>query len=133
MAKYLDSNGLSHFMTLIKSAFSVKTHTHSITPTTGAACSVTPGSAASLSTNTVTITPVTSKTVVTGVTPMSATVSSGECTLVITADSASTGDSVNNGTAVSIKEVDTFTANTPTAVTANTVVTGVSATGQASA
>lgn len=34
MAKYIDSNGLSHFMTLIKSAFSLKTHVHSLPTTT---------------------------------------------------------------------------------------------------
>jgi len=174
MAKYLDSNGLSHLMTLIKTALSGKSatgHTHPIgNPTTGAAASVTAGTAASLSTNTVSIPNVTSvgsaptlgtafsipnitkKTVVTSHTAMSATVASNSNVLVITKDSSSTGDSVTEGTAfsvpnvtsvgsaptlgtaISIKEVDTFTANTPTAVTPATVVTAIpSTTGQASA
>ncbi len=168
MAKYLDSNGLSHLMTLIKSAISGassalinRTHRHSVGATTGAAASVTAGTAASLSTNTVSVPNVTSvgsaptlgtafsipniskKTVVTSHTAMSATVASNSNTLVITKDSSSSGDSVTEGTAfsvpnvtsvgsaptlgtaISVKEVDTFTANTPTAVTPNTVVTAV--------
>lgn len=212
MAKYLDSNGLSHFMTLIKSLFSVKTHTHPIGKSTGASVTVTAGTAASLSTETKTfvtdaskvtlgtpssitpvtkktvvtggsktsipniskktvVTGVTKKTVVTGHTPMSAVCSQGLLTLtadsvttgdsvtVTTGDSVTvgtaieaytsltTGDSVTEGTAVDIpnvtvadastdtvKGVDTFTANTPTAVTPKTVVTSVDAnTGQASA
>ena len=40
----------------------------------------------------------------------------------------STGDSITLGTAMSAKAVDTFTPNTPTAVTSKTVVTDVTAT-----
>lgn len=80
MAKYLDSNGLSHFMGILKGL--LHKHTVSITPTTD------------------TITPVTSKTVVTSHTAMSALPDGGHAaTLVITKDSSSTGASVTAGTA----------------------------------
>lgn len=207
MAKYLDSNGLAHLITLIKGAFSVKSHTHSIgTPTTGPAATVTAGTAASLSTETKTfvtsaskltmgtaapIKPITKKTVVTGGTKTAipnisvesksipnvtnagsaatASVSGHKATFTngtaptlgtaISVGSASegtaieaytaltTGDSVTEGSAISVpqftvadaatgtvKGVDTFTANTPTTVTSNTVVIAIpNATGSASA
>ena len=201
MAKYLDSNGLSHFMTILKGLL----HSHTIgNPTTGPAASVTAGTAASLSTETKTFvteaskvttgTPISvpnisKKTVVTGgsttnvpnisvtsksipnvtsvgtaasasVTGHKATFTNGTAPTLGTAisvgsastgtpiaayTSLTTGDSVTVGTAISVpnlsaeaaptgtvKGVDTFTANTPTAVTPNTVVTGIpSSTGQA--
>ena len=80
MAKYLDSNGLSHFMTLIKNAISSatsglisRTHRHTIGSVTGTAASlstetktfVTEASKVTLGTP-ASITPVTKKTVVTG-------------------------------------------------------------------
>lgn len=153
MAKYLDSNGLSHFMTLIKSLFSVKTHTHSIGKSTGASVTVTAGTAANLSTVTKTfvtdaskvtlgtaksITPVTKKTVVTGVTkktvitghtPMSAVCSQGLLTL--TADSSTTGDSVTvttgdsvtAGTAISVPQLTVAAASTDTVKGVDTFTT----------
>ena len=83
MAKYLDSNGLSHFMGILKGLL----HKHTVT--------VTP--------STTTITPVTKKTVVTSHTAMSAVPDSTHpATLKITADSATTGDSVTAGTAATV-------------------------------
>ena len=58
MAKYLDTNGLSYFWQKLKQAFSFVGHTHTV--------SVTPGSAASLRTEDVSIPTITKKTVVTG-------------------------------------------------------------------
>ena len=105
MAKYLDSNGLSHFMGILKGL--LHKHTVTITPTTD------------------TITPVTSKTVVTSCTKKTVVTShtamsavpdgTHPATLVITKDSSSTGDSVTVGTGASV-----------TTGTAKTVVTGIS-------
>lgn len=165
MAKYIDSNGLSHLIGKIKATFSVKSHTHPITSTTGDSVTVTPGTAASLTTTNLSIpniskktvvtggtktaipnvtdvgepptlgtaftipnvgkktvvTGVTKKTVVTGVTkktvvtsisPMSATVSDGN--LLLTADSATTGDSVtvSTGDSVTVSTGDSVTLGT---------------------
>ena len=127
MAKYLDEPGLIHFMTLIKTAIAnvsttliARTHRHTIGSSTGSAASVTAGTAASLSTTTKTfvtsaskltmgtaksIKPITKKTVVTG----------GSKTSI-------PNISVGTATTDTVKGVDTFTANTPTAVTPATVV-----------
>ena len=100
MAKYLDSNGLSHFMTILKGLL----HSHSIgNPTTGSAASVTPGTAASLTTETKTF--VTEASKVTAGTPISVP-----------------NISVAAATTDTVKGVNVFTANTPTAVTKKTVV-----------
>lgn len=56
MAKYLDTNGLSYFWQKLKQAFSFVGHTHTV--------SVTPGTAASLTTDDVSIPSISSKTVV---------------------------------------------------------------------
>ena len=125
MANYLDENGLSYFYQKLKAKFAKAAHTHPVGSTSGAACSVTPGTAASLTTESKSITPVTSKTVVVSETPMSATMTNQ--TLVITADVPTTGASVTSGAAVTWDGVGTFTPNTPTAVTPNTVVTAVNA------
>lgn len=58
MAKYLDTNGLSYFWQKLKQAFSFVGHTHAV--------SVTPGSAASLTTDDISIPNIASKTVVIG-------------------------------------------------------------------
>ena len=58
MAKYLDSNGLSYFWQKLKQYFSKIGHTHSV--------SVTAGTAASLTTTSISIPNITKKTVVTG-------------------------------------------------------------------
>ena len=61
MAKYLDDSGLSYFWEKLKNYFSIKGHTHTV--------SVTAGTAASLTTEAVSVAQFASKTVVTGVTP----------------------------------------------------------------
>ena len=100
MAKYLDSNGLSHFMTILKGL----RHFHSIgNPTKGSAASVTAGTAASLSTENKTF--VTEASKVTTGTPISVP--------NISVEAASTD---------TVKGVNVFTPNTPTSVTKKTVV-----------
>lgn len=56
MAKYLDTNGLSYFWQKLKQAFSFVGHTHTV--------SVTPGTAASLTTDDVSVPVISSKRVV---------------------------------------------------------------------
>ena len=100
MAKYLDSNGLSHFMTILKGL----RHSHSIgNPTKGSAASVTAGTAASLSTENKTF--VTEASKVTTGTPISVP--------NISVEAAATD---------TVKGVNVFTPNTPTSVTKKTVV-----------
>lgn len=144
MAKYIDSNGLSHVFTLLKGYFSKIGHTHTVNVTTGDSVTVTAGTAASLSTTTHTIPNVTSVgTAPTLGTPIVAVrnvtvstdlnVDAGVLSLlggttVQTVDIpnvTSVGTTPTLGTAFSVKGVDAFTANTPTAVTKNTVVTSV--------
>lgn len=118
MAKYLDENGLQHFMSLIKTGIAnvsttliARTHRHTIGSSTGSAASVTAGTAASLSTTTKTfvtsaskltmgtakpIKPITKKTVVTG----------GSTTSI-------PNISVAAATTDTVKGVNVFTANTP--------------------
>ena len=122
MAKFLDENGLSHFYSLLKSKFSIKSHTHSVSVTTGDSVTVSAGSAASLTTTTATIPNVTDVG-----TPTAASVAFGNLTIA-------NGSAPSLGSAITVKGVNVFTANTPTAVTKKTVVTSVGGTtGAASA
>lgn len=151
MAKYIDSNGLSHVFTLLKGYFSKIGHTHTVSVTTGDSVSVTAGTAASLSTTTHTIPNVTSvgttptlgtpivavRNVTTNVYPevddgvlSFSTVTTVEPVNIPNVTSVGTTPTL--GTAFSVKGVDAFTANTPTAVTKKTVVTSVGGTTGAS-
>lgn len=65
MAKYLDSNGLSHVFTMLKGVFSAKTHRHSVGSSSGTAKVVDNWSAGSMGTA-FTIPNISKKTVVTG-------------------------------------------------------------------
>ena len=122
MAKFLDENGLSHFYSLLKSKFSIKSHTHSVSVGTGDSVTVSAGSAASLTTTTATIPNVTDVG-----TPTTASVAFGNLSIT-------NGSAPSLGNAITVKGVDVFTANTPTAVTKKTVVTSVGGTtGAASA
>ena len=122
MAKFLDENGLSHFYSLLKSKFSIKSHTHSVSVGTGDSVTVSAGSAASLTTTTATIPNVTDVG-----TPTTASVAFGNLSIT-------NGSAPSLGNAITVKGVDVFTANTPTAVTTKTVVTSVGGTtGAASA
>lgn len=155
MAKYLDNDGLSHFLAKLRLTFSKIGHTHSVSVTTGDSVSVTAGTAASLTTTAISIPNISKKTVVTGGTTTSvpnvtsvgtassASVANGVLTLtnstVPTLGTAiaaytglTTGDSITVGTATSAKAVNVFTPNTPTAVTKKTVVTSVGGTTGAS-
>lgn len=120
MAKYLDSNGLSHFMTLIKGVFSLKTHTHSLFTTTKKG--VDTFSAGTLPTlgTAISITPVTSKTVVTGVTKKTV-VTGGDTTAIPNVTSVGTTPTL--GTAFSIPNISVTSKSIPNVTSAGTAAT----------
>lgn len=119
MAKYLDSNGLSHFMTLIKGVFSLKTHTHALSTTTKKG--VDTFSAGTLPTlgTAISITPVTSKTVVTGVTKK--TVVTGGTTTEITPVTGNTV--VTGGSTTNVPNISVTSKSIPNVTSAGTAAT----------
>lgn len=128
MAKYLDSNGLSHFMGILKGLLHKHTIPSSAFDTTTVPNVTSVGSAPTLGTA-FTIPNIASKTVVTSHTAMSAVPDSTHpATFNITKDSSSTGDSVTTGTAFTVPNV-TSVGSAPTLGTAKTVLSGVKSSG----
>ena len=110
MAKYIDSNGLSHFMTLIKSAFSLKTHVHSLPTTTKKGVDTfSQGTLPTLGTA-FTIPNIGKKTVVTGVTKKT----------VVTGGTKTAIPNVSLGTAISIPNISVESKSIPNVTSAGT-------------
>lgn len=117
MAKYIDSNGLSHLMTLIKNAFSVKSHTHSLPTTTKKGVDTfSQGTLPSLGTA-FTIPNISKKTVVTGVTKKTV-VTGGTKTAIPVIDSV--GSAPTLGTAFTIPNISVSTKSIPNVTSAGT-------------
>lgn len=118
MAKYLDENGLQHFMSLIKTGIAnvsttliARTHRHTIGSSTGSAASVTAGTAASLSTTTKTFVTSASKLTMGTAKPIKPIIKK----TVVTGGSTTSipNISVAAATTDTVKGVNVFTANIP--------------------
>lgn len=120
MAKYIDSNGLSHFMTLLKSAFSLKTHTHGLSTTTKKGVDTfSQGTLPTLGTA-FTIPNISKKTVVTGVTKKTV-VTGGTKTAIPVIDSL--GSAPTLGTAFTIPNISVSSKSIPNVTSAGTAAT----------
>lgn len=117
MAKYIDSNGLSHLMTLIKGAFSVKTHTHSLPTTTSKGVDTfSQGTLPTLGTA-FTIPNISKKTVVTSVTKKTVVTGGTKTGIPNVTD---VGSTPTLGTAFTIPNISVSTKSIPNVTSAGT-------------
>lgn len=118
MAKYIDSNGLSYVLTKLKGYFSKIGHTHALSADMGSSVTVTAGTAASFTKKTEHV-----LSDATGLNPgtlPSLSVANGALSL-----SAGTLPILLDDSVEVLSSSSTFTANKPTSVAANQVVTDV--------